>query len=352
MATGKVSVQLPGQACISLLAFGPGGRSVTSLREDSTLTVWDVVTHRSVRRTRLETWGRSQATAISPDGKVVVAATSDYSIIVWDAASGKQTGKIQLGAWNSARRIALSPDGRTVAAASGEGAVLQLWDVATSKEVNPRPTNRGGAGSPTFSRDGRMLATTDGNSFIRLWETSTGTEVRRIADGPNGIWSVPMEEDDRLLLVTEVGPTGYIAFSLDAKEILSCGRDGALRFWRVDSGRLARSVSLRASGPVGLVAFSPDRALIAATGKDSDSLGLWESHTGRLIARTSTGHEGATTARRSRPTARPSLQGGPIDLSGFGTARAYVPSIVSWEPGIPCSASAVPEQCEDLRWRT
>src|SRR5262249_47683027 len=127
------------------------------------------------------------------------------------------------------------------------------------------------------SRDGRLLATTDGRTHtlgvpcpIHLWETATGKHLHLLSGHPTAVYGA--------------------AFSPDGKVLLSGGYDN-LRAWDVATGKqLGRPVPH--TGQVYAVAFAPDGKTFA-TG--SEEVRLFETATRKQLR------------RLDKPPARPAL---------------------------------------------
>lgn len=76
---------------------------------------------------------------------------------------------------------------------------VQLWDVATGREIG---TIRGHGRSVTkvaFSRDSKLLATAASDNTIRIWDVATRSELRTLTGHTSGIESIDFTPDGRLL---------------------------------------------------------------------------------------------------------------------------------------------------------
>src|SRR5205085_7613550 len=78
--------------------------------------------------------------ALSPDGKILARAGTGKTIDLWDVASGKQLHTLK-GHTKSIAKVAFSPDGKTLASVTGYQVMgdetpgeVKVWDVATGKQ--------------------------------------------------------------------------------------------------------------------------------------------------------------------------------------------------------------------------
>src|SRR5262249_8942167 len=156
------------------LAFSLDGKMVTSailtpraLAGDfrRTFRLWDVATGTEIRSFQADR-SSFEAAAFSPDGKLLAVGASSpefrqhHYVYLWDVESGKELPPIEKTQAESAEAVsflAFSPDGRTLAS-SGGGGILQLWEVATRREICRFQTPEAGLKSLAFSPDGRLLA--------------------------------------------------------------------------------------------------------------------------------------------------------------------------------------------------
>jgi WD40 repeat protein len=156
-----------------------------------------------------------------------------------------------------------SPDGKTLASVC-DGGVLNLWDVATGKQIHT--AKHGAFDHVEFSRDGKHLVTAGTDRLVRLFDGKTGKELK-----------------------TFTGHTGqvYVArFTPDGKQIVSSGIDTVTRIWDVESGKQVRTLP---TGTCYGLAVSPDGKYAVAAG--SNPLVLWELATGNKV-REFNGHTG------------------------------------------------------------
>jgi WD40 repeat protein len=62
-------------------------------------------------------------------------------------------------------------------ATSGMDQMIRLWNVETQKEVAAISGHRGMVMGLTFSRDGRMLASSSEDNTVRIWRSLSADEL-------------------------------------------------------------------------------------------------------------------------------------------------------------------------------
>lgn len=166
------------------------------------------------------------------------------------------------------RQVAFSRDGRLLATSDASGLITVRG--TGGWKVLERLNHPGGATSLAFSRDATHLYSGGYDSTVRDWVLPRSA-LARIFRGPRGtVWTL------------DVSP--------DGKHLAAAGEDTTIRIWDLD----------RASSPLQLkghtrniweVQFSPDGKTLASGSFDS-SARLWDSATGRPL-RTLAGHREA-----------------------------------------------------------
>jgi RNA polymerase sigma factor (sigma-70 family) len=153
VASGKqvAALELPKRAG-NILRFTADSRSLLTSsyqderREDgwhfdNALHLWELASRR-VRQTI--TWsgrGRFIEAALAPDGRTVATADDNRTIQLWDLATGKELLRRD-GFSSQVGCLAFSPDGRSLASGHGDGTIL-VWDVAVvGGHAETRPDQR------------------------------------------------------------------------------------------------------------------------------------------------------------------------------------------------------------------
>jgi RNA polymerase sigma factor (sigma-70 family) len=234
--TGK-KIGETGNGKYSFPCFAPDSNLLAVIDYDGRIELWDVDAGRSVRSWKAHNGWIGNALFL-PDGKHLVTGGSDNAVRFWDVATGDKVRELA-ELVSTSGSLALSPDGKRLASVvhkpspprviGGErpGNEIQLWDVASGKEVrrlsvpvkdfDPERTFQ--LAYPTFSHDGKILAATGVDEFLRLWDTDTGKELRRMALGLNSRGRPVFAPDDRTLAVTSHGNAIRLFEAASGKEI-------------------------------------------------------------------------------------------------------------------------------------
>jgi WD40 repeat protein len=157
------------------MALSPDGRHAAQAG-GSGVVLWDVTTGKVVRQMNPHNGG-IQAVAFSADGKAL--ATVYYGLVdVFDVATGGHLRALDVG--NAVNAVAFSPDGKMLATGRGwphvRGTglpenIVQLWDVATGKELRRFAGHRDGVTAVAFTPDGRAVVSASADNTLLIWAT-------------------------------------------------------------------------------------------------------------------------------------------------------------------------------------
>jgi WD40 repeat protein len=318
---------------------------LASASADGTVKLWDVNSGREVL-TLPGFKGGVAGVALLADSNTLAAATGK-EVQVWNL-SGRDRGAkprlvTTLGHAQEVRVVAFSPDGKTLATGTGtwSGGQVKLWDAGTWKE-RAAAEDEGAVLCLAFSPDSKALACAGSALKITLRDVSDGKRrsilFARQGDGRDRVHQAPVRGlafspdarylvsagDDLMIKLWHV-PRGHwlrydvshtaavcgVAFAADGKSFLSAGGDGQIIRWLVreakgmqDTDVSVEPGNLLRSGSTGLTAraLSPDGSLVATGDQDRHVL-LWDARTGRL-RRTLYGHGGPVSALVFSPDGR------------------------------------------------
>ncbi|MGA9773451.1 MAG: caspase family protein [Blastocatellia bacterium] len=174
--------------------------------------------------------------AFSPDGQLL-ASMSFYggAINLWEVATGRQLHTLNLGersimALARSSAFCFSADGSSLLTFSANR--LKQWDARTGRELRATALNsKQDTGTANFSPDGRLLVTIDQTQqVISVWDTGTGRQVQSLnasPDNSNNIYAAAFSPDGRTLaLVEELRDRGETKTNLVLRDVAS---------WRVSA---------------------------------------------------------------------------------------------------------------------
>ena len=77
---------------------------------------------------------------------------------------------------------------------------IQLWEVATGREVGRLDGHRGRVGQLIFLPDGKQLISASADQTLRLWDLGTRTAVRTFRGHKTEVWTVQLMSDQRTIV--------------------------------------------------------------------------------------------------------------------------------------------------------
>jgi WD40 repeat protein len=251
------------------VSFSPDGRSLATLGDNSTNTVWDVASGQP--RHLLREGGVLAAMAFHPNNRwLAFAAIDNKTIQLWDATSGSEIRRLH---GHNAEVLALRfiGDGSQLASIAFDGA-LKLWETGTGQELQSIQLER--VAGAMFSQDGRLLVTkTPGKDTTKLWTVSSGRLLRALPASLNMDNFIALSADGTLLADAGVryerDRTGHGLIETNA-----------IRIYDVNSGEERYRIPLTSNDYLlQSLAFSPDGRWLTLAG--SSDVQLWEVNTGR-----------------------------------------------------------------------
>ncbi|HEV3311244.1 MAG TPA: hypothetical protein VG815_12075, partial [Chloroflexota bacterium] len=283
------------------IAISADGEAMATIEEvPARLRLWDLASGRERRRWHGTREANYHRLTFSPDGKTVAAATTWYNevfIHLWDTTAPTERRRRIEGSRFELWDIAFSPDGRTLATASHdpseragadrETGSIQLWDIASTRELRRFPIEGFGVRSVAFSRDGKRLFAGVTDRTIRAYDLATGRETtprlgQEHAIPPRlkgGAVQVAREEINCL----EFSPDGSILASTTLSTASAGpGALAEIHLWDVVRGTELRRIPAHGQWIMSL-SFAPDGKTIASTGAEP-LIRLWDVATGRAVS--------------------------------------------------------------------
>lgn len=223
--------------------------------------LWDLTGDKEPREL---TGHRELVTAVTCDSQthVVASASRDRTVKLWDADTGVEFRSMQHHSAD-VLAVALSPDGDSGASAGRDGFV-RVWSRKTGEERFALPFSDHLAYSVAFSHDGKKLAaggeTRDTHFVLKQWDVETGKLLFDRQPGTPA--KLQFSPDDRYIVGTnpdlsaslvdaETGAAvqnfrlgtlpGKPAFADQGRTLITCGSDGTIVSWNVETGGIVPS---------------------------------------------------------------------------------------------------------------
>jgi WD40 repeat protein len=356
--------------------FSSDGRRAVTAGEGGRAIVWDVAT--AAPDQVLDGAGVILGAALSHDGKTLYTAATNGTIIVWDIAGDRRLGRlfdagpgVPVAEGFRVVSRALSPDGRTLAVGKADGTV-RLIDAHTLRERSRfHATPVGPVRGMAYMPGGRLLAVGGEDGFLALFDPRDGALVQRLEGHTQWVGPPSFSADGRLMATfspssvqvrklragrpvdapplkispSQLGGAGDAALSPDGKT-LAVANGSSVAILDPATMRL-RGGFLQTSSPPWSVRFTPDGRLLIV-GVEEGSAQLWSTRTWRSASRPLGGHRDAVLAMSVSPDGDTLATGswdGTVRLFDLATRQSLGPPI----RGVPNRAIA-PEFSPDGRF--
>jgi WD40 repeat protein len=204
----------------------------------------------------------------------VLCLTGD--LLVFDQKTGKRVLELRHEGWAYSKRTraqsqaSYSPDGKSLISLSGgTAATLNVRDAGSGKLrfAALHPSLRGSIfNSFSVSADGRLLATTALNkNAAEVWDLATGRALCKPLPHPGDTWGL-----------------FSCRFSPDGRFLLTGHKDGQVRYWDWQAGKLA-CPPMSCDNEAHDVTITPDGRFAVTVVGGLPELHVWELTTGRRV---------------------------------------------------------------------
>ncbi|MBU0618040.1 MAG: WD40 repeat domain-containing protein, partial [Planctomycetes bacterium] len=325
--------------------FSADGQSFASCSSDHTVRIWDAETFQPVAAMEGHR-DEVRSVAYSPDGRWIASASSDGTVMVWNADTHDRVHTLR-GHQGTVYTVVFAADARHLIS-GGEDATVRVWDAVTGECVRVLEEHRSSVVAARYNRNVQVLATASIDGAIKLWRDLSGPSIATLTNdegatgalafSPDGQKVALGGGDTRLIYLWNLtgpprretlgkptnGTVRFLAFTSDGETLISCGwyrierwnlatrqrqppighesYGGAIspddrvlvvgwgEGWGQGAVRVtdilaeAGVIHLGGQSNVGVASISPDGRIIAC-GDDTDHVRLWETATGRLLAR-------------------------------------------------------------------
>ncbi|MCP4347578.1 MAG: VWA domain-containing protein [Desulfobacterales bacterium] len=278
---------------VTNLAYSPGGTTLASASDDSTIKLWNANT-RELKYTLTGHTGTITEIVYSPDGNIFASASYDKTIKFWNANTGELKHTL-----TGVRNITYSPDGNTLASSSDDGTV-KLWDANTKKLKHTLTGHADYVTDIAYSPDGNTLVSSSDDGTVKLWgvntrklkHTLTGhtdyvTDIAYSPDGNTLASTASTSNDNIKIWNVKTGDLKYtltghieIVYSPDGNTLASVSDDNTIQLWNPDTGKVKYSLIGHIDN-ITTLKYLPDRNILASA--SDKTIKLWDTETGDLI---------------------------------------------------------------------
>lgn len=294
------------------VVFSPDGSRFASGSWDKTVRIWDVATQ-SLQTTLTVPRESPEFLTFSPDGQRILAkAVAPFGdLTVWNIATGQVEASLDNlpDVLRTTQPPSFFDDSKRVWLPGPPSGNITVWNVQTGELTCVPASELRRVYSNAIDQDRHRVAVIshpDGQLVIA--DRDTGRILRRMAEGvirarfcPDGrrvatisksktawfgervtVWDIERSEP-LATLIDHAGDIFNVTFSPDGSRIVTCGRDGMIRFWDADT--FDEVAKLRGhSNYVYSVEFSPDGSTLIS-GSGDGTVRVWTSKPARILSR-------------------------------------------------------------------
>ncbi len=261
-------------------------------------------THNSVHKV-LAHVGGVQTLSLSADGRLILTGGRDETLRMWDVEKLRQVCGIE-GNVGPVQQVCLAPSAKWAASCSlrlmPRDMVVQLWELATGRELRRLRGHRDQVHAVAVTADGRRIASGSADRTVRIWSldqkgspsiilTGHTGPVRALAFVPRDASLLSAADDGQVFLWGFKTATSRGHFDAGVGPIVSLALGGAsLRIAVAGQKLRVRQANgnlvdcLGHQGPVLCTALSADGDLLLSGGSDN-TVRLWRAETGEELCR-------------------------------------------------------------------
>ena len=304
-----------GKGGITTIQFSPDG---TRLAVGSNIGVWlyDIETG---EEKSLFAGGVCKALQFSPDGRFLTASSEETLIQLWEIATEREVPLIDL--YGDASVLRFSSDGKTlIGLSSGGHAAITRLNIESGKgKTKHLKTGLFGIGlfdsedfNGVYAMASDKIAIGKEDGTIQLWDVATRKKLSTL----RGHIDFPLQPLDKpAQRMFKKNRVLALAFSPDGTRLASGSTDTTVRLSDTIGDRDSMALQ-KHTGPTNVLAFSPDGKMLAS-GSTDKTVQLWDTTTGEPLA-TLTGHINGITALTFSPDGNTLVSG-----SADGTLRFW-----------------------------
>lgn len=269
--------------------ISPDGTLLATVGSDTKVLLWDLKTgqllHDMVGHTSYVTFAK-----FSHDGTKFASCSQDGSVRIWNVQTGVQEhllegkGQDKKLVW----AVAFSPDDQTVVTTNDDG-TISFWDLESGAEIYLNGVQ--GMFKPheesvryiEYTADGQYIIASSTDKTASIIDAGTGQVLHRFVhhvDDSLGNTATRQEIVEAMRKRTVNG----IQITPDGNTVVTCGYNGLVKFWDVETGNLIRSGNYHNGQKVSSVVLSPDGKMLASIGYDGSTC-LVDVNSGKILSR-------------------------------------------------------------------
>ncbi|KAH7335574.1 quinon protein alcohol dehydrogenase-like superfamily [Rhizoctonia solani] len=286
---------------VTVVALCPDGTRVASGRTE--ICIWDTQTgqrvafHSGYQGPRTSVPESVNNIVFSPNGIYIASTWSDGPVRLWHTRSGEHQGGPPKEHTGSVASMVFSPNGKQIVCGCNDG-TIRVCDVRTGQLVLGPLEGRYPSQAITtvaFSRDGKSIISGSSDNTICIWDVNDGKQlagaplvghkksVRSVAISHDGARAFSISYDATLCEFQLHGfesprrSVQTVAFSPDCALIASGYRDGTVRVWDAQSGRMEGNPLRELEHSMRSIIFSPDgTCLMSGSGGLKCNVRFWD----------------------------------------------------------------------------
>jgi WD40 repeat protein len=187
--------------------------------------------------------------------------------------------------------IAVDADSKYIVFGFSNGAMaITQPKPRTVVQIGFFPAQNGRTSFLEFSPDKKLVASGGADGAVKFWDTFAIAKWQdEYANRKEGA-PRPPDPFPKKMFMAQPGGVNGLAFSPDGKRLATCGPDGSVKVWNIDTAKLVFSLAAH-KGPALAVAYSPDGTQIASGGADRIAR-LWKAAASSKAVHVLAGHDG------------------------------------------------------------
>lgn len=287
---------------VTSVSFSKDGKRIVSGGADQNVLLWEADTGTLIRNFAGHS-SQVKSVAFSDDGRKVVSGSGDESVRLWDVETATRIDNPLHGHSHTISAVSFTGDAKEVVSSSYDGSV-RFWRVGSVKQNAMECSSEDGryVSKYAFSPSAEVLVCWFSDRDIQFWDTSSAKLVATVHQGldDDSIKLAHFSDDGDLLvsaswmgvirfwnprdgsfghaIASERGSVSALSVSCDKKHLVTGGRNGEVRIWDVQTGKVIRTALMGHREEITCVAFSLDEKRVVSGSRDHE-LRIWDSKT-------------------------------------------------------------------------